>query len=72
MYMKCPYADIDTDTQTNKFFNGLNPTSKSHDNASAGGSLSSESAKGIWIIWYDGYEISTMGSREFTEKVLRC
>ncbi|CAN6587016.1 unnamed protein product [Malus baccata var. baccata] len=45
MYIKCPHVNIDTDTQMNIFFDGLNPTSKSHVNASAGGSLSNKSAR---------------------------
>ncbi|XP_021802118.1 uncharacterized protein LOC110746220, partial [Prunus avium] len=45
MYMKCPHANIDADTQMNIFFDGLNHTSKSHMNASAGGSLSNKSAR---------------------------
>ncbi|CAN6725580.1 unnamed protein product [Malus baccata var. baccata] len=45
MYIKCPHVNIDTDTKMNIFFDGLNPTSKSHVNASAGGSLSNKSAR---------------------------
>ncbi|BBN67648.1 transposable element gene [Prunus dulcis] len=45
MYIKCPHVKIDSDTQMNIFFDGLNPTSKSHVNASAGGSLSNKSAR---------------------------
>ncbi|CAL9021601.1 unnamed protein product, partial [Prunus brigantina] len=45
MYIKCPQVKIDSDTQMNIFFDGLNPTSKSHVNASAGGSLSNKSAR---------------------------
>ncbi|KAI5317103.1 hypothetical protein L3X38_036810 [Prunus dulcis] len=45
MYIKCPYANIDSDTQMNIFFDGLNPTSNNHVNASAGGSLSNKSAR---------------------------
>ncbi|CAL2252689.1 unnamed protein product [Prunus armeniaca] len=45
MYIKCPHVNIDSDTQMNIFFDGLNPTSKSHVNASAGGSLSNKSAR---------------------------
>ncbi|XP_021817899.1 uncharacterized protein LOC110760032 [Prunus avium] len=45
MYVKCPHANIDADTQMNIFFDGLNPTSKSHVNASARGSLSNKSAR---------------------------
>ncbi|XP_070661789.1 uncharacterized protein [Malus domestica] len=45
MYIKCPHANIDSDKQMNIFFDGLNPTSKSHVNASDGGSLSNKSAR---------------------------
>ncbi|KAI5323720.1 hypothetical protein L3X38_032792 [Prunus dulcis] len=45
MYIKCPHVKIDSHTQMNIFFDGLNPTSKSHVNASAGGSLSNKSAR---------------------------
>ncbi|TQD84070.1 hypothetical protein C1H46_030392 [Malus baccata] len=45
MYIKYPHVNIDPDTQMNIFFDGLNPTSKSHVNASAGGSLSNKSAR---------------------------
>ncbi|KAI5341712.1 hypothetical protein L3X38_009587 [Prunus dulcis] len=45
MYIKCPHVKIDSDTQMNIFFDGFNPTSKSHVNASAGGSLSNKSAR---------------------------
>ncbi|KAI5337429.1 hypothetical protein L3X38_016700 [Prunus dulcis] len=45
MYIKRPHVKIDSDTQMNIFFDGLNPTSKSHVNASAGGSLSNKSAR---------------------------
>ncbi|CAL9010032.1 unnamed protein product [Prunus brigantina] len=45
MYIKCPHVKIDSDTQMNIFFDGLNPTSKSHVNASVGGSLSNKSAR---------------------------
>ncbi|CAL2238777.1 unnamed protein product [Prunus armeniaca] len=45
MYIKCPHVNIDLDTQMNIFFDGLNPTSKSHANASAGGSLSNKSTR---------------------------
>ncbi|CAN6562434.1 unnamed protein product [Malus baccata var. baccata] len=37
--------DVPNYTQMNIFFDGLNPTSKSHVNASAGGSLSNKSAR---------------------------
>ncbi|CAL8169278.1 unnamed protein product [Prunus armeniaca] len=45
MYIKCPHANIDSDTQMNIFFDELNPISKSHVNTSAGGSLSNKYAK---------------------------
>ncbi|CAL9025498.1 unnamed protein product, partial [Prunus brigantina] len=45
IYIKCPHVKIDSDTQMNIFFDGLNPTSKSHVNASAGGSLSIKFAR---------------------------
>ncbi|KAI5317172.1 hypothetical protein L3X38_036879 [Prunus dulcis] len=45
MYIKCSHVNTDSDTQINIFFDGLNPTSKSHVNASAGGSLSNKSAR---------------------------
>ncbi|KAI5350821.1 hypothetical protein L3X38_003712 [Prunus dulcis] len=45
MYIKCPHVKIDLDTQMNIFFDWLNPTSKSHVNASVGGSLSNKSAR---------------------------
>ena len=45
MYTKCPHANIDSDTQMNIFFDGLNPTSKSHVDVSTGGSLSNKSAR---------------------------
>ena len=35
MYIKCPHANIDSDAHMNIFFDGLNPTSKSHVNALA-------------------------------------
>ncbi|XP_021802631.1 uncharacterized protein LOC110746701 [Prunus avium] len=45
MYVKCPHANIDADTQMNIFFDGLNPPSKSHVNALAGGSFSNKLAR---------------------------
>ncbi|CAL2263997.1 unnamed protein product [Prunus armeniaca] len=45
MYIKCPHVNIDSYTHMNIFFDGLNPTSKSHVNASARGSLSNKSAR---------------------------
>ncbi|CAL2272019.1 unnamed protein product [Prunus armeniaca] len=45
MYIKCPHANIDSDTQMNIFFDELNPISNSHVNTSAGGSLSNKYAK---------------------------
>ncbi|CAN6688514.1 unnamed protein product [Malus baccata var. baccata] len=68
MYIKCPHANIDSDTQMNIFFDGLNPTSKSHVNASTGGSLSNKSAREVFELFYMMATESQQWAAEHSQK----
>ncbi|CAN6573952.1 unnamed protein product [Malus baccata var. baccata] len=64
MYTKCPHAGFDSNLQMNIFYDGLNATTKSHVNASAGGSLMSKSAREAFEL----FDMMTSESQQWTEE----
>ncbi|CAN6561349.1 unnamed protein product [Malus baccata var. baccata] len=64
MYTKCPHAGFDSNLQMNIFYDGLNATTKSQVNASAGGSLMSKSAREAFEL----FDMMASESQQWTEK----
>ncbi|CAN6695303.1 unnamed protein product [Malus baccata var. baccata] len=64
MYTKCPHAGFDSNLQMNIFYDGLNATTKSHVNASAGGSLMSKSAREAFEL----FDMMASESQQWTEE----
>ncbi|KAM2282081.1 hypothetical protein ACFX1S_042584 [Malus domestica] len=64
MYTKCPHARFDSNIQMNIFYDGLNPTTKSQVNASAGGSLMSKSAREAFEL----FDMMASESQQWTEE----
>ncbi|KAM1338912.1 hypothetical protein ACFXTH_037936 [Malus domestica] len=64
MYTKCPHAGFDSNLQMNIFYDGLNATTKSQVNASAGGSLMSKSAKEAFEL----FDMMASESQQWTEE----
>ncbi|CAN6585778.1 unnamed protein product [Malus baccata var. baccata] len=63
MYTKCSHAGFDSNLQMNIFYNGLNATTKSQVNASAGGSLMSKSARETFEL----FDMMASESQQWTE-----
>ncbi|CAN6541941.1 unnamed protein product [Malus baccata var. baccata] len=64
MYTKCPHAGFDSNLQMNIFYDGLNATTKSQVNASAGGSLMSKSAGEAFKL----FDMMASESQQWTEE----
>ncbi|CAN6680009.1 unnamed protein product [Malus baccata var. baccata] len=64
MYTKCPYAGFDSNLQMNIFYDGLNATTKSQVNASAGRSLMSKSAGEAFKL----FDMMASESQQWTEE----
>lgn len=64
MYTKCPHAGFDSNLQMNIFYDGLNATTKSQVNASAGGSLMSKSAREAFEL----FDMMASESQQWTEE----
>ncbi|XP_070677228.1 uncharacterized protein [Malus domestica] len=64
MYTKCPHAEFDSNLQMNIFYDGLNATTKSQVNASAGGSLMSKSAREAFEL----FDMMASESQQWTEE----
>ncbi|XP_070679214.1 uncharacterized protein [Malus domestica] len=63
-YTKCPHAGFDSNLQMNIFYDGLNATTKSQANASAGGSLMSKSAREAFEL----FDMMASESQQWTEE----
>ncbi|XP_070669033.1 uncharacterized protein [Malus domestica] len=64
MYTKFPNSGFDSNLQMNIFYDGLNATTKSQVNASAGGSLMSKSAKETFEL----FDMMASESQQWTEE----
>ncbi|CAN6708296.1 unnamed protein product [Malus baccata var. baccata] len=64
MYTKCPHTGFDSNLQMNIFYDGLNATTKSQVNASAGGSLMSKSAREAFEL----FNMMAYESQQWTEE----
>ncbi|CAN6583278.1 unnamed protein product [Malus baccata var. baccata] len=68
IYTKCPHAGFDSNLQMNIFYDGLNATTKSQVNASAGGSLMSKSAREAFELFDMMASESQQWTKEKTQK----